>query len=75
MEKHYIAPSLTVVAIHVERGYAESIIAANGVGNSTFLNELPKKDCEGATENRTVSTNWTVDNADNDEGFWGSGGF
>ncbi len=78
MEKQYIAPSLTVVAIHVERGYAESIISANSVndGRTDFLYELSKnKGCTGATESRGSSSNWTVDNDDNAEGFWGSGGF
>lgn len=69
MEKHYIAPSLTVVAIHVERGYAESIISANSVNNDkTFFESLSKtKGCTGATEDRTVSTHW---GSNEDNTFW-----
>lgn len=68
MEKHYIAPSLTVVSIHVERGYAESIIAANGETDKNFLYSLSKTDngCTGATESRDVSDNWDVESG----GFW-----
>lgn len=67
MEKHYIAPTLTVVAIHVERGYADSIPASAdniklGLGDLTT-------NCSGNTpEERSVSSNWREDN----NGFWES---
>ena len=79
MEKQYIAPSLTVVAIHVERGYADSIISASSVndGDTQFLYELSKTSngCKGTTESRggsNTSSNWTTSN---EEGFWGDSGF
>lgn len=65
MKKHYIAPSLTVVAIHVERGYADSLRAsANDV--ALDLTDF-KSNCTGNTpEERTVSDNWDVESG----GFW-----
>lgn len=65
MEKHYIAPSLTVVSIHVERGYADSI-RASADGVALGLTDL-QAGCTGNTpEERTVSNNWGAENG----GFW-----
>lgn len=64
METKYTAPTLTVVTLHVEHGYA---ISPN-VGTTHKL--MPKRD--DLSESRKVSTNWEKDN---DDAFWDSDGF
>lgn len=65
METKYTAPTLTVVTLHVEHGYAISSIKA---GTPNVL--MPKRD--DLSESRKVSTNWEKDN---DDAFWDSDGF
>jgi len=67
MEKHYIAPSLTVVAIQVERGYAESIPSSDD-NVKLDLDDLTKDKGAAANtpEDRAVSNNWGAENG----GFW-----
>lgn len=64
METKYTAPTLTVVTLHVEHGYAFSPKA----GTTDVL--MPKRD--DLSESRKVSTNWAKDN---DDAFWDSDGF
>lgn len=64
MDTKYTAPTLTVVTLHVEHGYAFSINA----GTPDML--MPKRD--DMSESRSVSTNWAKDK---DDAFWGSDGF
>lgn len=64
METKYTAPTLTVVTLHVEHGYAFS--ASAGTPNKL----MPKRD--DLSESRKVSTNWEKDN---DDAFWDSDGF
>lgn len=71
MEKRYIAPSLTVVAIHVERGYADSI-RASADDVALDLKSLISDGCTGNTpEERTVRTNWGTET----NTFWDDGEF
>lgn len=64
MDTKYTAPTLTVVTLHVEHGYALSPKA----GTPDML--MPKRD--DMSESRSVSRNWEKDN---DDAFWGSDGF
>ena len=74
MKKLYTAPQLTVVAVRVERGYAESITVS--LNNNLNTESLFGSGSFGSTEDRSARSGWTADDfvtsdvSANDESFW-----
>lgn len=66
MKKQYTAPLLTVVAVQVERGYAESL-TMRAFDRDAIL--LSGSDGHDMSEARSESGNWLKDK---DDAFWGS---
>lgn len=69
MEKQYIAPSLTIVSVCVERGYVDSggIIASDD-SNSLNFTSLVATGCDGENEERETRSGWGSSEASNT--FW-----
>ena len=74
MKKLYTAPQLTIVAVRVERGYADSV--ASSLDHDLNTSPLFGEGAFGITENRSARSGWTADEyvtsdaSANDESFW-----
>lgn len=74
MKKLYTAPQLTIVAVRVERGYADSV--ASSLTHNLNTSNLFGTGAFGTTEDRLDRSGWTADEyvtsdaSANDESFW-----